>query len=64
MDYKRPGVIVIEERDARRWRDAGLLYFQTSSRRPLPESVPPPEKTLAEYMQIKLRWMPGNPGEK
>ncbi len=57
-------LLVIQERDARWWRDACLLYFQTFSHRPLPEGVPPPEKTLEEYKQIKLRWMPGNPGEK
>ena len=57
-------LLVIQEHDARWWRDACLLYFQTFSQRPLPAGVEPPEKTLEEYKQIKLRWMPGNPGEK
>ena len=68
MDAERHGhvrdLLVIQERDARWWRDACLLYFQTFSKRPLPAGVPPPEKTLDEYKRIKLRWMPGNPGEK
>ena len=57
-------LLLIQERDARWWRDACLLYFQTFAQRPLPAGVEPPAKTLEEYKQIKLRWMPGNPGEK
>jgi alpha-glucuronidase len=41
--------LVIQERDAVRWRDAVLLYFQTFSKRPLPEPVEGPQKTLEEY---------------
>lgn len=52
-----------QERDAREWRDACLLYFQTFSKRPLPSGVEPPEHTLAHYQAIRLRYMPGNPGE-
>ena len=57
-------LLVIQERDARWWRDACLLYFQTFSQRPLPAGVEPPEHDLDYYKAIKLRWMPGNPGEK
>lgn len=57
-------LLVIQERDARQWRDACLLYFQTFSHRPLPAGVEPPEHDLAYYKAIKLQWMPGNPGEK
>lgn len=39
----------IQERDAVAWRDACLLYFQTISKRPLPDGVEPPRKTLEEY---------------
>ena len=53
-------LLVIQERDARWWRDACLLYFQTFSQRPLPAGVEPPEHDLAYYKAIKLRWMPGN----
>ena len=54
----------LQERDARHWRDACLLYFQTFSRRPLPAGVEPPAHPLDYYEQIHLQHMPGNPGEK
>jgi len=39
----------IQERDAVVWRDACLLYFQTFSKRPLPEGVEKPILTLEEF---------------
>lgn len=53
-----------QEREAREWRDACLLYFQTFSRRPLPSGVETPEHPLEHYKAIKRRFVPGNPGEK
>jgi alpha-glucuronidase len=44
----------IQEREARHWRDACLLYFQTFSHRPLPAGVEPPEHTLQYYESLKL----------
>ncbi len=41
--------LAIQERDAVWWRDACLLYFQTFSKRPLPDGVEKPAHTLAEY---------------
>jgi alpha-glucuronidase len=46
-------MLAIQEQEARWWRNACLLYFQTFSRRPLPEGVEPLEGTLAEYRTIK-----------
>jgi len=46
-------LLVIQEQEARWWRNACLLYFQTFSRRPLPAVLPPLEGTLAEYMAIR-----------
>ena len=46
--------LAIQERDAAWWRDAVLLYFQTFSKRPLPEGVEKPQKTLAEYKRTSL----------
>jgi alpha-glucuronidase len=46
--------LAIQERDAVWWRDAVLLYFQTFARRPLPEGVERPAKTLKEYMANSL----------
>ena len=53
----------IQERDAREWRDACLLYFQTFSHRPLPVGVEPPEHDLDFYKAVKLRYAPGHPGD-
>jgi alpha-glucuronidase len=36
-----------------------LLYFQTFSKLPIPDSVEKPDKTLEEYMNIKEMYMPG-----
>jgi alpha-glucuronidase len=52
-----------QERDAREWRDACLLYFQQFSKRPLPEGVEPPEYDLQHYIDVNLRFVPGHPGD-
>jgi alpha-glucuronidase len=43
----------IQTRDAIRWRDACLLYFQTFSRQPIPYEQERPVHTLEELMQRK-----------
>ena len=48
--------LAIQERDAIHWRDACLLYFQTFSKRPLPDGVEKPQKTLEEYQAKSLVW--------
>jgi len=48
--------LAIQERDAVWWRDACLLYFQTFAKRPLPSSVEPATKPLAEYKAKALEW--------
>ena len=48
--------LALQERDAMHWRDACLLYFQTFSKRPLPEGVEKPQKTLDEYKAKSLTW--------
>ena len=48
--------LAIQEHDAIHWRDACLLYFQTFSKRPLPEGVERPQKTLQEYKAKSLVW--------
>ena len=52
-----------QESDARDWRDACLLYFQTFSKRPLPAGVEPPAHDLEYYKAVKLRYVPGHPGD-
>ena len=50
--------LVIQEKEARWWRDACLLYFQTFSRRPIPEGYEPLRGTLEEYEAIEKRPVP------
>jgi alpha-glucuronidase len=45
-------LLAIQEREARWWRNACLLYFQTFSRRPLPAGLEPLAGTLDDYRQI------------
>lgn len=44
----------IQARDAEWWRDACLLYFQTFSKRPIPQDVEHPVHNLDEMMQFKI----------
>jgi alpha-glucuronidase len=52
----------IQERDARQWRDACLLYFRTFSKRPLPAGVEPPEHDLEYYKTYQPADVPGRDG--
>ena len=44
----------IQARDAEWWRDACLLYFQTFSKRPIPQDVEHPIHNLDEMMQFHI----------
>ena len=44
----------IQARDAEWWRDACLLYFQTFSRRPIPQDMEHPVHNLDEMMQFSI----------
>ncbi len=52
----------IQEREAQWWRDASIAYFQSISRRPLPEGYAPPEHTLEHYESLQFPYAPGAPG--
>ena len=52
-----------QESDARDWRDACLIYFQTFAKRPLPAGVEAPAHNLDYYKAVKLRYVPGHPGD-
>jgi alpha-glucuronidase len=54
-------LLAIQEREARWWRDACVLYFQTFARRPIPRDCAPPTMTLDECMRIRPRHVPGVP---
>jgi alpha-glucuronidase len=51
--------LAIQEKEARWWRDACVLYFQTFSGRPLPEGYESPERTLDELMETETKHVPG-----
>ncbi|WP_210489380.1 alpha-glucuronidase family glycosyl hydrolase [Rufibacter aurantiacus] len=51
--------LAIQEKDARWWRDACLLYFQTFSKRPIPQELEKPQGTLEEFMKIEPKFAPG-----
>ncbi|MXV16713.1 alpha-glucuronidase family glycosyl hydrolase [Hufsiella ginkgonis] len=44
-------LLVIQENEARWWRDSCLLYFQTFSGMPIPGGYEKPSYTLAEFMK-------------
>ena len=50
----------IQEREARWWRDACVLYFQSISRREIPPQYERPQRTLEEYMKVRSRYVPGS----
>ena len=52
--------LAIQENEARWWRDASVLYFQTFAKRPIQDSCGPPADTLEHYMSVNLRYVPGN----
>ena len=49
----------IQEKEARWWRDACVLYFQNISKRPIPAGLPKPENTLEYYMKLEPKFVPG-----
>ncbi|HMB65223.1 MAG TPA: hypothetical protein VKN36_19235, partial [Eudoraea sp.] len=49
----------IQLKEAKWWRDACLLYFQTFSKQELPEGVEKPGKTLEYYKSLKFPYAPG-----
>lgn len=49
----------IQEKEARWWRDASVLYFQTFSRMAIPAGYEPPAHPLSYYMNLVSRYVPG-----
>ena len=52
-------LLAIQEKEARWWRDACLLYFQTFSKRPFPADIEQPQGSLADLMRIHHSHVPG-----
>ncbi|MGQ0647221.1 MAG: alpha-glucuronidase family glycosyl hydrolase [Gemmatimonadaceae bacterium] len=51
----------IQEREAKWWRDASLLYFQQFSRLPIPAAYEPPAHTLEYYQRLTCPRDPARP---
>ena len=49
----------IQQKEAIWWRNACLLYFQTFSKRPIPDEYEEPDKTLEYYKSLKFPYAPG-----
>jgi|WetSurMetagenome_2_1015567.scaffolds.fasta_scaffold00004_73 alpha-glucuronidase len=56
---KVKSLLKMQERDARIWRDACILYFQTFSGRPIPPGVETPEHDLNYYRNYRYTDIPG-----
>ncbi|HEX5057381.1 MAG TPA: alpha-glucuronidase family glycosyl hydrolase [Gammaproteobacteria bacterium] len=54
--------LAIQEKEAVWWRDACLLYFQTFSRRPLPDQYERPAHDLDYYRKLSFPFAPGRGG--
>lgn len=55
------GLLALQEREARWWRDACLLYFQQFSKMPIPDEYEQPAESLEHYKSIKHYYVPGIP---
>ena len=52
-------LLAIQEKEARWWRDACLLYFQTFSKLPVPSEYEQPDQSLDHYMNLAHYFVPG-----
>jgi alpha-glucuronidase len=50
----------IQSEEAKWWRNACLLYFQTFSKQSIPSNYEQPDKTLEYYKNLRFRYAPGN----
>ncbi|MCX2680249.1 alpha-glucuronidase family glycosyl hydrolase [Galbibacter sp. EGI 63066] len=52
-------LLKIQLKEAKWWRDASMLYFQTFSKREFPKEMEKPTKTLDYYQSLKFPYAPG-----
>ncbi|HEU5077980.1 MAG TPA: alpha-glucuronidase family glycosyl hydrolase [Opitutaceae bacterium] len=57
--YHVSALLTRQEREAREWRDACIQYFETFSKRPIPEGVEKPEHPLSYYETLRRHYVPG-----
>lgn len=55
-------LLLKQERDAKIWKDACMLYFQTFSKRAIPDGIEKPENTLDYYRNYRYTDIPGISG--
>lgn len=53
-------LLAIQVKEAKWWRDACLLYFQTFSKMPIPSQYERPQQTLDHYKSLRFPFAPGN----
>ncbi|MBP2159291.1 MULTISPECIES: alpha-glucuronidase family glycosyl hydrolase [Asticcacaulis] len=51
--------LVIQEKEAKWWRDASIAWFRSKSKLPLPAGEAEPEKPLEYYMSLEFPYAPG-----
>jgi alpha-glucuronidase len=54
-------LLVVQEREARWWRDASLLYFEAESHLPIPPRYEQPSRPLMFYMRLRCPPDPKRP---
>ena len=52
-------LLTIQEKEAVLWRNSCVLYFQTFSKRPIPQGLEQPEHSLEYYMKLSFPYAPG-----
>jgi len=52
--------LVIQQREARWWRDASIAYWQSLNGLDLPEGAQPPAESLDYYRSLSFPEAPGN----
>ncbi len=58
--FKRVNMLLtIQQKEAKWWKESCLLYFQSFSNRPIPESLPKPQKSLDYYQNLNFPYAPG-----
>jgi alpha-glucuronidase len=52
-------LLAVQEKEAKWWRNACVLYFQSFSRLPIPEGYEKPEHSLEYYEKLQFHFVPG-----
>ncbi len=53
-------LLKIQEKEAKWWRNACVLYFQSISGKPIPDGLEPPEHDLFYYKNLRFHYVPGH----